>query len=168
MADRIKRWEKVIDTPSLAFLLLAPVLLGSCSRAIKLLIENKSFDDVRAVVRRGPNGESQWIRPERARWMGWPSPDHHILIEKRHCARTFDLDEGFDPAETWQDENGWLSQRYFVDEAGDLNVLGPDAAHRTLWHSPTSPSPRFRKLTRLSQRCGNDQATRPSESEQGD
>lgn len=99
MSDRILR-QKVISFPRLAFLLLAPVLLGSCSRAVKLLIENKSFDDVRAAVRRGPDGESQWIRPERARWMSWPSPDHHILIEKRRCARTFDLDEGFDPAET--------------------------------------------------------------------
>lgn len=137
----------------LAILLVAPLLLGSCARGIRVLIENKSFDDVKAIVTVANGTDSQWIRPERARWMmGGLSEAMKIGIEARKCTRIYEIGD-YTGDDFWVEPGQLDSVRFFVDREGDLNWLRPDAEHRFPKFAPPPAGPRTRKLRWISQRC---------------
>jgi len=109
----------------LALLIGLAFTLGSCSKAVTLMIDNQS--EVGATI--ASNGTEYSVDAGKAQKVAWPDPQHTIMISVDHCSRTFDLDEFYTPWNDWRYKDGELARLFAIDMHGGLKIVRPDAAH---------------------------------------
>ena len=139
-------------------LLAIALLLGSCSKAIKLIVENRSGTRVIMVSRDRIGERSYVLEMNSLQEINWPDPNHDITVGADGCFRKFNLDEFYSPWNDWRDSNGELSRRYVVARSGELQIVRPDADHVAYNDLTNPPAWQTKNLTRLSEQC--DEASR--------
>jgi len=77
----------------LALLVGFAFALGSCSKAVSLMIDNRS--ETWATIT--SNGTEYAVDADKTRKIPWPDPQHAIVISIDRCSRTFNLDEFYTP-----------------------------------------------------------------------
>jgi len=141
-----------------ALLLAIAVLLGSCSKAVSLIIENRSDTWIMIVSHDQTGDHSYTLRENRSQQINWPDPDHDVTILVDGCSGTFNLDEFYSPWNEWRDVKGELSRRYAVVQGGGLQIVRPDADHVAYNGLADPPSWRTKGLTRSSEQCNGKNA----------
>jgi hypothetical protein len=136
-----------------ALLLAMAVLLGSCSQAVSLIIENQSGTWIILVSRDQTGDHNYNVEENRSQRINWPDPEHDIKIIVDGCTRTFNLDEYYSPWNDWRDTRGELSRRYVVNQNGGLQIVRPDASHSAYKDLSDPPSWRTKSLTHSSEHC---------------
>ena len=136
-----------------AFLLVIAMLLGSCSKTVKLIIENQSSARVMIVSRDRAGERSYALEANMVQEINWPDPNHDITISADGCSRTFNLDQFYSPWNDWRDTNGELSRRYAVVYGGKLQIVRPDADHVAYNDLENPPAWRTKNLTHSFEQC---------------
>jgi hypothetical protein len=112
-----------------ALLLTIALLLGSCSQAVILIVENRSGAPITVLSRDAAGDHRYMIAANRVQKVEWPAPEHRLTIIASGCARSFDLDEYYDFSHDWREADSRVSRHYAAMPGGGLRIVPPDASH---------------------------------------
>jgi hypothetical protein len=136
-----------------AILLIVALLLGSCSEAVMLIIENRSDAEITIVTRDGAGEYTYAVASRVKQKIDWPDPDHKVTVIAEDCSRTFDLDEFYTPWNEWREADGELSRHYAVVRGGELQIVRPDEEHIATKGLKNPPNWRVKSLKTLHKQC---------------
>lgn len=136
-----------------ALLFVILILLGSCSEAVSLIIENRSGAGVTIISQVRTDRHTYILTASQSQEISWPDPNHYIVVRSAKCSRQFDLDEFYSPWNEWRDGNGELSRRYAVQPDGMLQILRPSNDKGAYLGLQDPPNWKTKTLVPLSEEC---------------